>query len=89
MTIPFTTIVGFAAGMLTAVSMLPQVIKTYQTKKAEEVSLLMLIVLLTGIATWIVYGIMKKDYPIIITNCISLTINIILVVLRGKYKNAG
>lgn len=83
----FIVILGFVAGLLTSVSMLPQVIKTYKKKQAEEVSLLMLLVLMAGICLWIWYGFKKEDYPIMITNAISLFINISLVVLRHRYKN--
>lgn len=83
----FTTVLGFAAGVFTSISMLPQLLKTYRKKKAEEVSLTMLIVLTTGICLWIWYGIKKEDYPIMITNLLSLFINISLTVVRQKYKN--
>ncbi len=66
--------------------MLPQVIKIAREKKAEEISLVMLLVLLGGIALWIVYGVMKKDMPIIVTNSFSLLVNIVLMILRIKYK---
>ncbi len=80
------TIIGFVAGMLTAVSMLPQVIKTFKEKKAEDVSILMLVVLLSGVGLWIYYGVQKKDVPIIISNSISLSINLIMIFLRFKYR---
>ena len=85
--IELVDLIGFLAGALTAVSMLPQVIKTIKEKKAEDVSLLMLLVLVSGISLWIWYGIKKQDYPIIITNSISLAINLIMVYLRNKYKD--
>lgn len=66
--------------------MLPQVIKVIKEKKAENISLLMLIVLLTGIGLWVVYGFMKKDLPIIATNIFSLLVNATMIVLRIKYK---
>jgi MtN3 and saliva related transmembrane protein len=78
--------IGIIAGVLTATSMLPQVIKVFKEKKAEDISLLMLIVLLSGIALWIVYGIMRNDFPIIATNAFSLLVNLVLIVLRIRYK---
>ena len=51
-----TQIIGLAAGILTASSLIPQVIKTFKEKKAEEVSLIMLFVLQAGLILWIVYG---------------------------------
>ncbi|MDQ3681918.1 MAG: SemiSWEET transporter [Bacteroidota bacterium] len=81
-----TQIIGLTAGMLTASSLLPQLIKTIKKKEAEEISLVMLLVLLSGISLWIVYGIKRNDFPIIATNSFSLLLNIIMIVLRIKYK---
>jgi MtN3 and saliva related transmembrane protein len=82
-----TQILGLAAGLCTASSLLPQVIKTLKEKKAAEVSLVMLLVLMTGVSLWIVYGIRKNDLPIIATNCFSLLVNITMVILRIRYKD--
>ncbi|RYZ21878.1 MAG: hypothetical protein EOO16_11325 [Chitinophagaceae bacterium] len=80
-----TEIVGIVAGILTASSLLPQVIKTLKEKKADEVSKGMLLTLMAGVAGWIVYGFLRDDLPIIVTNCFSLAINILMMVLRIKY----
>ena len=58
----WTQIIGLAAGVLTASSLIPQVVKTWKEKKAEDVSLLMLVILLSGIVLWIVYGIKKAGF---------------------------
>ena len=81
-----TQIIGLTAGVLTASSLLPQLIKTIKEKKAEDISLVMLLILLSGICLWIVYGIKRDDFPIIATNSFSLLLNIIMIVLRIKYK---
>lgn len=77
--------IGIGAGVLTSLSMLPQLIKTFKEKKAEELSLVMILALIGGIAGWIWYGILRNDLPIIITNCFSLLVNIILLFFRIKY----
>lgn len=82
----WTKIIGLAAGVFTASSLLPQVFKTLKEKKADEVSLAMLIVLQAGLILWIVYGIKRSDFPIIATNCFSLLVNITMVILRIRYK---
>jgi MtN3 and saliva related transmembrane protein len=82
----WTQIVGIFAGICTASSLLPQLIKTIKEKKADEISKGMLIVLMTGVATWIVYGVMREDLPIIVTNCFSLLLNIVMFCLRIKYS---
>lgn len=82
----WTQIIGLAAGVCTATSLIPQVVKTIKEKKADDVSLVMLLVLGSGIALWIVYGIKRNDLPIIATNAFSLVVNITMVFLRIKYK---
>lgn len=86
-TMDTTQWIGIIAGVLTASSMLPQVIKVLREKKAEEISIVMLLVLISGIGLWIVYGVMKKDMPIIVTNAFSLLVNIVLMILRIKFRH--
>ena len=82
----FTQIIGLFAGVCTATSMVPQLVKTIKEKKAEDISKMMLTVLLIGVGAWIVYGFMRKDIPIIVTNGLSLLLNITMMVLRIKYS---
>ena len=84
-------VIGIAAGVLTAVSMMPQIVKTIKTKNAEHVSVMMLIILIGGVILWIVYGFLKKDVPIICTNSFSLLVNFTMLLLRWRYggKNPG
>jgi MtN3 and saliva related transmembrane protein len=82
-------VIGSAAGILTATSMLPQVIKTLKEKSAEDVALGMLIVLTLGQILWIVYGYQKDDWPIMGTNGFSILVNITMMFLRKKYGHAN
>jgi MtN3 and saliva related transmembrane protein len=81
----FITVIGLIAGVLSALSMLPQVIKTLKEKKAENVSPVMLIVLIAGLALWIFYGTLKHDLPIMLTNGFSLLLNLCMLFLKWKY----
>lgn len=80
------TIIGILASCLSAASSLPQLIKIIKEKKSKDVSIGMLVVLLVGLIVWICYGIMKKDPIIIISNSISLIINIATTIFSLKYK---
>lgn len=82
-----TQIVGIIAGIFTAVSLLPQLIKIIKEKKAEDVSPWMLIILMVGLALWLCYGFLKTDWPIIVTNAFSLLLNTAVLILRYKYKD--
>ena len=83
----WTQVIGLAGGICTSSSMIPQVVKTFKKKKAEDVSLLMLLTLTAGLVLWVIYGFMKNDLPIIITNIFAFTVNLLMVILRQVYKN--
>ncbi|MFN7117694.1 MAG: SemiSWEET family sugar transporter [Saprospiraceae bacterium] len=77
--------VGYVAGTFTTASVLPQVIKTWRTKEASDVSISMYIIYLIGAILWVIYGFIKSDWSIIITNGITCLLNIIMLVLKIKY----
>ncbi len=85
MNIATDQLIGIAAGIFTSASMIPQLIKMIREKKAENISVIMLCILLAGIALWIAYGFIKQDIPIIATNCFSFLLNIFMIILRVKY----
>jgi MtN3 and saliva related transmembrane protein len=83
----FEQILGLVAGICTSAASIPQIVKTIQNKKADDVSPLMFIVLLTGNVLWVFYGLKKSDLPIIATNIFSVMLDITMLFLRIKYRN--
>ncbi len=82
----FTEIIGLVAGTCTSSALVPQLIKTIKKKKAADLSLLMLFVLLAGNSLWVYYGFERSIIPIIATNIFALILNIIMLVLKFKYS---
>lgn len=80
------TIIGVAASVCTAVSLLPQLVKIARDKKASDISYWMLAILISGLALWVWYGVMGEDYIIIVSNSVSLLINISVLVLNVYYS---
>ena len=66
------TAVGLFAAICTTTSYFPQLKKCWETGDAEDLSLKMLLVLSTGIAAWVVYGLLQADFVIIFANAVSL-----------------
>jgi MtN3 and saliva related transmembrane protein len=79
-------ILGLVAGICTSSSLIPQLVKTIKLRKAEDVSPFMFIVMMTGNALWIYYGVDKSDLPIIATNILALSLNIAMLVLKYKFR---
>lgn len=83
----YSLYIGIGAGVCTAISLLPQLFKIVKEKKADDISYFMLFILLAGLGGWIWYGILKNDYPIIITNGFSFLVNLLVIGFSIKYKN--
>ncbi|MBU0501632.1 MAG: SemiSWEET transporter [bacterium] len=78
-------LIGSLAAALTTISFLPQVIKAYQTKQTKDLSLVMYVVLSTGLVFWLIYGFCLNSLPIILANSITLMMALFLVFLKLKH----
>ncbi|MDN5627485.1 MAG: SemiSWEET transporter [Weeksellaceae bacterium] len=79
-------ILGIIAGVFPSISMMPQLIKVIREKDVSNISLGMLLILITGLALWVVYGVLKTEWPIILTNALAVTLNTILLIFYFKFK---
>ncbi len=79
-------ILGLAAGTITSITFLPQVIKIWKTRSAKDLSLMMLLLLMAGVLLWLTYGLLIKDAAIIYTNSMVLAMSMILLFFKLKYK---
>ena len=72
-------IFGYIAAILTTAAFLPQLIKTLKTKKADDVSLITLIMFIIGVLCWIIYGYKISSIPILLANLITLILNLLIL----------
>ena len=77
---------GYFAAILTTLAFLPQLIKTLKTKKAEDVSLITLIMFLIGVFSWIIYGFKISSTPILIANVITFILNFLILIFKIIYS---
>lgn len=79
-------VLGLIAGGITSIAMIPQLIKVIKEKNAEDISVVMLLVLITGLSLWIWYGILQNELPIILSNSFSVLVNITLLICCMMFK---
>ena len=77
---------GYFAAILTTAAFLPQLIKTLKTKKAEDVSLITLIMFITGVGSWIIYGYAISSSPILIANIITFILNLFILIFKVYFS---
>ncbi len=81
----FVDILGYVAGLLTTLTFLPQVIKTVKEKSAKDVSLNMFLIAAANQVLWIIYGVLREDKVIILTNVFILVLSLTMIFLKLKY----
>jgi len=79
-------IFGLLAGAITSMGFIPQLVKGYRTKKLEDVSFFMPVVLAIGMTMWLIYGFFLEAWAIIIANGFGITCCLILIFMKMKYS---
>ena len=82
----YIEIIGFTAGTLTTIALVPQVIKSWKTRHTRDVSLGWISTLVIGIVLWLAYGLLIQSWPLVVANVFSLILASIILILKIKYK---
>lgn len=81
------TLIGLVAGLLTSVAALPQVIKTWRSRHARDLSIWQPLLLSVGVALWLIYGMLIGDTPLILANITPLICNLLLTAMKIRFKD--
>lgn len=78
--------IGFIAAFCTTFAFLPQVIKVFREKNTKSISLGMYMLQVTGLALWLIHGIIINDLPIIFANSLSVIFSATILIYKLRYK---
>ena len=78
-------LLGFAAAACTTLAYAPQFVKVWRTRSTEDISLGMFLVLVLGVALWLLYGLLSGDGPLIASNAITLVLAGAILFMKLKY----
>ncbi len=76
---------GYVSAVLTTIAFLPQIIKTFKTKSAKDVSMGMFVLFTCGVFLWIVYGFLTVTMPVLIANAVIFCLSLTQIILKIKY----
>ena len=79
-------LLGLAAGSLTTAAFFPQVIKTWKTRSAKDLSLGMFSLFCLGVLLWLIYGLIVRDVPVIAANMLTLLLASTLLFFKLRFK---
>jgi MtN3 and saliva related transmembrane protein len=80
-------ILGYVATFFSATSFLPQAIKTVRTRDVQSLSLITYIFLFAASLSWFSYGIYLKDIPLIATNTLTSSFQVIILFMILKERD--
>lgn len=80
------TLLGLAAATLTTLAFLPQVLKTWRSKSAEDLSVGTFSLFCAGVVLWLIYGLIISDLPIIVANTVTLVLQITILAQIAWYR---
>jgi MtN3 and saliva related transmembrane protein len=81
-----TTLLGTAAGSLTTLALLPQVVRIWRCRSADDVSAHAFSLMSVGIALWILYGVRIGSAPVIVFNSFTLALAIAILALKARFR---
>jgi MtN3 and saliva related transmembrane protein len=78
-------LVGYVAAALTTIAFVPQVLKTWRSKSAGDLSFSTLVAFTSGVFLWLVYGVALGSAPVIAANATTLALNGVLMALKVRH----
>jgi MtN3 and saliva related transmembrane protein len=80
------TLLGLVAATCTTIAFLPQVVKNWRTKSAGDLSFGTFGLFTTGVVLWLMYGALIGNLPIIVSNVITLALNVANLIQMVWYR---
>jgi MtN3 and saliva related transmembrane protein len=81
------SLLGLVAGAFTTIAFLPQVLKTWKSRSAKDLSLGMFSIFTVGVGLWLTYGILIDDLPVILANVVTLILASTLLFFKLRWKH--
>jgi len=78
--------IGFFAAFCTTIAFVPEVIKVYKSKSTKDISLYMFLIFTIGVLSWLIYGIIIFNIPVILANAVTLVLSLIILIYKLRYK---
>ena len=82
----FKNNLGYFAGLLTTIAFIPQVVKVWTSKSTSDISLIMFVIFTLGVLLWLIYGVIVNDYSLVVTNLVTFSLSLSILVAKILYK---
>ena len=77
---------GLFGAFLSSVTFIPQVYLAWKSRSVGDLSLLMILIVITSTVVWLVYGVALALWPVIIANTIIFVLATLLMIFKLSFK---
>jgi len=77
--------IGSIAATLTTTAFIPQAWQVWRTRHTHDISLGMYAIFTSGVAMWLIYGLLLGSWPIIIANSITLLLAGAVLIMKIRF----
>lgn len=78
-------VLGYAAAICTTASFVPQVLRVWRTRSADDISAAMYVLFIAGLALWIAYGLLLRAWPIVVANSVTIALAGTILGLKWRF----
>jgi len=78
--------IGYAAGFITTLALLPQAIKVMRSQQTRDISLLWVAFMILGVFLWLCYGYANQSLPMTIANAVTLLLLTVILIFKLRFK---
>ncbi len=79
--------IGSLAAACTTLCWLPQALKIIREKQTQGISLITQALFTVGLALWLIYGLLLMNWPLIISNAVTLIFSVVILILKVRYAD--
>ena len=73
---------GAVGATLTTICWLPQAVRLIRYRDTRAISLVTNLIFFSGLVCWLIYGITLPDWPLIISNAISILLTSVIIAMK-------
>lgn len=82
-----TNFIGYLGSFLTCITFVPQVYKSWETQSVGDLSIWMVLIVISSTLVWLWYGARIKSGPVMVANAIVFLLGCVLLYFKLSFKS--
>jgi MtN3 and saliva related transmembrane protein len=83
---PLVENIGYIGSLLTSITFIPQVYKSWKSKSVGDLSIAMIVIVISSTIVWLIYGYLISSGPVLVANTVVLILTLVLLYFKTAFK---